>query len=253
MQKPDEIKWKQGSPQKATVTKVSLFQGEEVTLKLDGMESTEDLQSKKSKLFDKLIIQSSSNNAVDFRKDDGSKLSHVDSTGIGKIGFNSVLSGELGAQGERKIANSPPLSTQLNTPLGRPNWGAAFSQRILWMVNTNIKSADIQIYPPELGPIKVTVQVQNDQIQVHFVAQNPIAKEALDQSMSKLREMFEQEGLDLVDVDVKDQSSETNEEAATLASEDKRNLDGQDDTGEVEQDELSEQESISPNIVDQYV
>ncbi|MBV1883791.1 MAG: flagellar hook-length control protein FliK [Pseudomonadales bacterium] len=245
----------QSSMSQSSMTQGNLLQGEEVSLKLEGMETTDDLQLNKIKLFDKLIVQSNSELKASLNEESGHRKTSVGIKLGENVGMNnSLTSAEVRAEGDRKGLSSPPLSTQLNTPMGKPNWGAAFNQRIMWMVNSNTKAADIQIYPPDLGPIKVKLQVNSDQVQVQFVTQSPVTKEALDQAMPKLREMFEQEGLDLVDVDVKDQSSETKDEDAETAS-----LKGDENTDSKEAEDTSddgEQVSVevsSSNIVDHYV
>ncbi len=54
--------------------------------------------------------------------------------------------------------------------------------------------------------MKVKVSLVADQANVSFVVSNASVREALDQNAIRLREMFNDEGLSLVDVDVSDQS-----------------------------------------------
>ncbi|MCM2678972.1 flagellar hook-length control protein FliK [Echinimonas agarilytica] len=75
-------------------------------------------------------------------------------------------------------------------------------QRLMMMMDKNIQTADIQLDPPELGSLMVRVQVQNDQAQVSFVAQNAQAKDAIEQAMPRLKEMLQQQEMELVNANV---------------------------------------------------
>lgn len=100
----------------------------------------------------------------------------------------------------------PLLSTAIRTPMGQPGWGAEVAEKVLWMSSQKIQSAEISINPPDLGPIEAKVQVQQDQVNVTFSTQHAPVKEALEQSLAKLKEMMAQNGVNLGSVDVRDQA-----------------------------------------------
>jgi flagellar hook-length control protein FliK len=108
-----------------------------------------------------------------------------------------------------------PSQLSLNTSFqSAGQWGEAVTEKVMWMSSKGIKEAIIQLDPPELGSLQVKVGVNQDQAQVSFTVQNASVREALDQQSMRLREMFAEDGLNLTDVDVSDQSSkeEPNEE-----------------------------------------
>ena len=120
---------------------------------------------------------------------------------------------------------SPVLSTDttkapisVTIPFQQAQWGAAVAEKVMWMSSHGLQEAQIQMDPPELGPLQVKVTVENDQAHVSFVVQHANVKEALEQTAVRLREMFEAEGIDLVDVDVSDQSAQ--EQESELAEQD---------------------------------
>jgi len=91
-----------------------------------------------------------------------------------------------------------------------------FADQIAWFRNQNIQVAEMRLHPRDLGTIQVRIEGQGDLASVNFVAQNAAVKDVLDQNMTKLRELFTESGLDLVDVNVSDQSQQeagSNEEA----------------------------------------
>ena len=94
----------------------------------------------------------------------------------------------------------------LPTRLGDPGWQEGLSGRVSMMVNQRIGVATIRMNPPELGPIEVKVNLNHDQASVQFVSTAVQVRDALEQSIPRLREMLEQSGFTLVDSQVSDQS-----------------------------------------------
>lgn len=94
--------------------------------------------------------------------------------------------------------------TQLGMNAANPNWGKAMGEKIMWMANQQLSSADIRLDPPELGSLQVKISVQQDQATVTFVSPHPQVRELLDQQVNRLREMFAEQGLQLGQVNVAD-------------------------------------------------
>ncbi|WP_018415279.1 flagellar hook-length control protein FliK [Teredinibacter turnerae] len=104
------------------------------------------------------------------------------------------------AQGADKI----PVTIRF----GQTAWAGQVAERTAMMVAQNLSTAELQLDPPELGPLQVKVTVHNDQATVTFVSANAQVREALDQSANRLRDMLGQQGVALGDVNVSDQSSQ---------------------------------------------
>jgi len=130
---------------------------------------------------------------------------------------------------------------------GQPQWQTAISERVAIMATQRITSAEIQLDPPELGQLQVRVTLNQDQASVSFASQHAVVREALDQTAHRLREMFDGEGLNLVDVDVSDQSFQQQRENAQGGSL------GGDAAGDEEQIEEPIVTRISQGLVDHFV
>ncbi|MET4000770.1 flagellar hook-length control protein FliK [Marinobacterium sp. MBR-109] len=90
-----------------------------------------------------------------------------------------------------------------------PNWGQAMGERAIMMAQHGPRTAQIQLDPPELGAMQIRIHMQGgDQVSVSFTSPNPMVREALEQQMPRLREMFAEQGLNLQDSSVADQSSQ---------------------------------------------
>ncbi len=91
----------------------------------------------------------------------------------------------------------------LATPLHQAQqWGDEVGQRIRWMVGNQVHAAELRINPPQLGPIEVRVSVHNDQMNVSFLSQNGLVRDALEDALPRLRDMLSQQGYASVNVDV---------------------------------------------------
>lgn len=70
-------------------------------------------------------------------------------------------------------------------------------ERVSSMLSINNKEAEIRLDPPEMGSMQIRIRSDAEQAHINFVVQNQQAKEALEQSMLRLREMLAQQGLEL--------------------------------------------------------
>ncbi|TMP44143.1 MULTISPECIES: flagellar hook-length control protein FliK [unclassified Pseudoalteromonas] len=70
-------------------------------------------------------------------------------------------------------------------------------ERVSALLNINNKEAEIRLDPPEMGSMQIRIRSDAEQAQINFVVQNQQAKEALEQSMPRLREMLAQQGIEL--------------------------------------------------------
>ncbi|WP_370277147.1 flagellar hook-length control protein FliK [Pontibacterium sp.] len=96
--------------------------------------------------------------------------------------------------------------------MGSPAWNQALSERVMVMTAQNNQVAEIQLDPPELGSLKVRLQVGQDQVSVSFTSPHASVRDAVEQSMPRLREMMEEQGLNLGESSVNDQSSDSGED-----------------------------------------
>ena len=92
--------------------------------------------------------------------------------------------------------------TVLEIPVGNSKWDSAVVNRVLWMVNNNVKGAEIRLNPPQLGPLEVRISVDGEQTSVSFTAHHQAVRESLENALPRLRDMFVGTGLDLANVDV---------------------------------------------------
>ncbi len=104
-----------------------------------------------------------------------------------------------------KTANAVPVNQPL--AMHQSGWTEEVVNRVMYLSSVNLKSADIQLEPAELGRLDIRVNMATDQpTQVSFMSGHAGVREALEGQMFRLREMFTQQGMGQVDVNVSDQN-----------------------------------------------
>ena len=151
----------------------------------------------------------------------------------------------LGQPGSLRGAEAQALmrgyATSVDTPVGQSEWGEKIMGKLAWLTASQMAVAEIHITPPELGPLDVRVQVQNDQATVTVHATTPAVREQLELHGHRLREMLSEQGFSLEGFDVTDSAgreasdqdgSDEPDHGTSLAQ--KAGLDGTDETDGLE-------------------
>ncbi|QEY62090.1 flagellar hook-length control protein FliK [Metapseudomonas lalkuanensis] len=125
---------------------------------------------------------------------------------------NELLANRLNAlsqaisQQTAQTQRAPALVPGQPVNMQQGGWSEAVVDRVMWLSSQNLKSAEIQLDPQELGRLEVRVHMTQDQTQVTFASPNANVRDALEGQMHRLRDMFAQQGMNQLDVNVSDQS-----------------------------------------------
>ena len=114
--------------------------------------------------------------------------------------LTQALNHQAGAAQRLPLVPGQPVAMQ------QGGWSEAVVDRVMWLSSHNLKSAEIQLDPADLGRLEVRVNLSQDQAQVTFASPNAGVREALEGQMHRLRELFAQQGMNLADANVSDQS-----------------------------------------------
>ncbi|MGF1825412.1 flagellar hook-length control protein FliK [Vibrio splendidus] len=142
-------------------------------------------------------------------------------SGLGKAGAkedskDSTLAQQIasaaGAQGTATIGSAPTraeiqAAQQAPLQLTKELANEQVAEKVQMMMSKNLKNLDIRLDPPELGQMKIRMTMNNDVANVHFTVSNQQAREVIEQTLPRLREMLAQQGLQLADSSVQQQSS----------------------------------------------
>ena len=102
------------------------------------------------------------------------------------------------------LNSSAPTSGHgsVTTPVGTPGFAQDFSQRVVLLAAGQIKSAELTLTPTDLGPVRVTVEMRGQEASLVFAAAASATRAAIEEAMPRLREMFAQQGLSLLNASV---------------------------------------------------
>lgn len=121
----------------------------------------------------------------------------------------------------------------IDAPVNQPQWGQSLAGRISMMIANHQQTAQININPPELGPIEVRITVSNDQANVNFFAHHGEVRDAIEEAFPRLKEMLGQSGLHLGESNVSEHSlsegHEQNDEVEADVTGYKQDMDSHDE------------------------
>jgi len=160
---------------------------------------------------------------------------------------------------ETSLSSSTSGLTQMSVdvPLQNDKWQQAFSQRVVWSIG-NAQSAQLKIHPAELGMIDIKLNMVDDKANVVFNTQHGAVKDAIESALPRLREMLAEQGLNLGDVDVREEGKPGQQAANDQDGQQQGLNDGaKTDTGEnaeaAEGHELVTAFQVDDDSVDYYV
>ncbi len=107
-----------------------------------------------------------------------------------------------------KMAPDAPLlrgyTTSIDVPVSHAEWGDKMAGKLTWLTARNMSVAEIHLTPPDMGPMEVKVQVQQDQASITVHSANPAVRDQLELNSHRLRDMLSEQGLSLEQFDVSD-------------------------------------------------
>ncbi len=163
--------------------------------------------------------------------------------------LNQTMSPQLSVFNATPVMDSPLMAnaqTGLSIPasLGTTQWSQQMSEQVSMMLRNGQQVAEIRLNPAHLGPMEIRLTVNDDQASVNFIAQHAPVRDAIDQALPRLRDMLEQQGLNLADVDVATHSDTQQQQAEEYSAQ------GSDD-GEVVTDKQGEtQGDVVQRVID---
>jgi flagellar hook-length control protein FliK len=98
------------------------------------------------------------------------------------------------------------VTVSVEPRVGVPGWDGALGQKVVWLVNQRHQMAEMQLNPPNLGPLEVKITIANDQASALFVSQHVAVRDAIEAALPRLREMLAENGITLGNAQVSAES-----------------------------------------------
>ncbi|HCM1428049.1 TPA: flagellar hook-length control protein FliK [Vibrio parahaemolyticus] len=125
----------------------------------------------------------------------------------GLAGQLQAAAGQQGVAAQQQTRAEAAQQAQLPLQLTKELANEQVAEKVQMMMSKNLKNLDIRLDPPELGRMQIRMTMNNDLANVHFTVTNPQARDVIEQTLPRLREMLAQQGMQLADSSVQQQSS----------------------------------------------
>lgn len=125
----------------------------------------------------------------------------------GLAGQIQAAAGQQGVAAQQQARVDAAQQAQLPLQLTKELANDQVAEKVQMMMSKNLKNLDIRLDPPELGRMQIRMTMNNDLANVHFTVANPQARDLIEQTLPRLREMLAQQGMQLADSSVQQQSS----------------------------------------------
>lgn len=100
----------------------------------------------------------------------------------------------FGRATQETAATQPPgIAAHLNESA----WPKQFGEKIVWMARAEQQSAQININPPQLGPVQITLNLNGDQASLAFASPHAEVRQAIESALPQLKEMLASAGINL--------------------------------------------------------
>jgi len=91
-------------------------------------------------------------------------------------------------------------TANIDRPLHGAQWGPEFSRQFVSLIRPGENGshfAELRLDPPELGPLRVTININDSVVQAIFISSHSAVRNAVEQALPQLQQQLEQEGLSL--------------------------------------------------------
>ena len=197
--RPQKVSVKSGSENSADPTKLAAqpTSDEELTKALEQLQK-EGLKNTTAEQSPVKVMQVFNHITNALNTTQTSAQSYYDSVDyeMGLLDQQAIQNQQLQSTAQTKqVSIDPGVMQAIN--IVKSDAAKLLQERVSSMLSINNKEAEIRLDPPEMGSMQIRVRSDAEQAQINFVVQNQQAKEALEQSMPRLREMLAQQGLEL--------------------------------------------------------
>ncbi|MFT5543650.1 MAG: flagellar hook-length control protein FliK, partial [Arenicella sp.] len=173
---------------------------------------------------------------------------------------NFLNTGLTEVQGMKELSQQQIESTRLAQQTGasekavnifKPEGQQQLTEKVRWMVNSRNLSAEIRLDPADLGGMNIKVNLSGDSASVSFVVQSQHARDALDQALPKLREMLDEQGIELGQSSVEQESQGNNEQSDNSSF--ANNSDASSNLAQQSQEQSKEDNITGSTVIEQAI
>ncbi|MQB53644.1 flagellar hook-length control protein FliK [Rahnella sp. RcJ3] len=105
-------------------------------------------------------------------------------------------------------AVTAPTTPLLNAQLGTPEWQQQLGQQVMMFNRQGQQTAELRLHPADLGSIQISMKIENNQAQLHFVSGHSGVRSAIEAAMPELKTALADNGISLGQSSVGSDSSQ---------------------------------------------
>ncbi|MEI2417618.1 flagellar hook-length control protein FliK, partial [Orrella sp. JC864] len=105
-------------------------------------------------------------------------------------------------------AHALPQGATIAAPLSSPQWGAEMSRQVVQLSQSadgRQQIAELRLDPPELGPLRITLSLQDGVAHAVFASSHAAVRQAVEAALPTLEQSLAQAGISLGQANVNDQ------------------------------------------------
>ncbi|HEX4500803.1 MAG TPA: flagellar hook length control protein FliK [Scandinavium sp.] len=111
--------------------------------------------------------------------------------------------------------NTHPVVT-INSQLGTPEWQQNVSQHITLFTRQGQQTAELKLHPENLGPVNITLKIDDNQAQIQMVSAHSHVRAALEAAIPMLRTQLAENGIQLSQSNVSSESFAGQQQQSTF-------------------------------------
>lgn len=108
------------------------------------------------------------------------------------------------------------LQGATTTPLSNPQWANDFGRQVVNFTQNSsntMQMAELRLDPPELGPIRITINLSDNVANAAFFSPHAIVRQTVENALPHLQQLLAQAGISLGEASVSDQDQAGNQSA----------------------------------------
>jgi hypothetical protein len=116
---------------------------------------------------------------------------------VGAPAAPSTAALAIKVDGFTPTSSVPEQPGVIEARVGERAWGQGLGEKLVWMVTQKHQVAELHLNPPDLGPLKISISLDQNQASAQFVSAHASVREAIELAMPRLREMLAESGITL--------------------------------------------------------
>lgn len=154
-------------------------------------------------------MSAASGNAAALQQNDSSALDNsTQSLNQLNTAAVAVSSAPVSTTPTTTTAVTAPSTPQLNAQLGTPEWQQQLGQQVMMFNRQGQQTAELRLHPEDLGSIQISMKIENNQAQLHFVSGHSGVRSAIEAALPDLKTALADNGISLGQSSVGSDSSQ---------------------------------------------